>query len=121
MSEGIYKNICLRTLFEEHIASYENGETSLEKLTQKVLGDRVETVPGDKMSSIFAEKKDYHGKKWYGILKKKKRYGTMSSTAFYVKRVLEVTEEAVVHALEGTFYELYHSRGRKVTFDIIEA
>lgn len=61
----------LRTLFEEHIGSYENGVASLEEFTQKVLGDRVETVPGDKMSSIFVEKKDYHGKKRYGFLKKK--------------------------------------------------
>ncbi|CAN6903140.1 unnamed protein product [Brassica oleracea] len=65
------KDTRLRTLFEEHIGSYENGVASLEEFTQKVLGDRVETVPGDKMSSIFVEKKDYHGKKRYGFLKKK--------------------------------------------------
>ncbi|XP_013604036.1 PREDICTED: uncharacterized protein LOC106311394 [Brassica oleracea var. oleracea] len=65
------KDTRLRTLFEEHIGSYENGVASLEEFTQKVLGDRVETVPGDKMSSIFVEKKDYHGKKRYGFLKKR--------------------------------------------------
>ncbi|KAF8105888.1 hypothetical protein N665_0152s0024 [Sinapis alba] len=103
------KDTRLRALFEEHIGSYEKGEASLEELTQKVLGDRVETVPGDKMSSIFVEKTDNHQKKWYG---------TTSSTSFDVKRVLQVTEEAAVPFLEAAFYELYLSRGRKFTFEI---